>query len=1669
MYFFGQTAVSCIFLMVFISLAGVAQRNSWVKFDQTYYKVLTSQDGIHQITYDQLAQSAFPLDIVNTGNIQLYHRGEEQAIEMVDNGDGRLNAGDYINFYGSRNDGTLDRDLYLAPAAQPHVYHNLYSDTTAYFLTWSPGVSGKRMIRSSGSGAAAVANYHWKEQLILFTTDFSAGRRYPVGGAGATYRSQFDYGEGFTGNRIRNGSAVDFDLEPISFAHRTGPSPRLELMLAGRNEVVHNVEISVGSESNLRTIGTFQFEYFDNYLLTSDLTWSDIPNAGTPRIRVTVTSSVSDQVSVSFIKLRYPEIPDMDGSLNKVFEIEAAGQTQQLTISSTSSGSNVYDISDKNNPGILEATGSGSSISVLLPPSFSNSKLLVNHTPIPAETISRVDFREIDPARYDYLIISHQSLRQPSGNYQDPVKAYAAYRASSQGGGYDTLVVNMDQLYDQFNYGEKSPLAIRYFMEHMLPGNPSYLLLIGKGYNVNFKPHRQDPLTATTFNLVPTAGFPGSDNALTSDLGGSGYLAAVPTGRINARTPLEVAVYLDKLIEMESASFNELWRKRLIHLSGGLTQGELALFKNYVDQFKTVAEGQYFGGQVTTINKQSNEATVLIDIAEEVNQGVSLITFFGHSSTQVTDIEIGKVTDVTLGYNNAGRYPMIFVNGCNAGNIFFTATGFGEDWILAPNKGAIGYLAHTDAGFASNLKRYSDIFYQLAYSDSVFINKPIGNIIQELGRRYLDNVQLDETQIAQVQQEVFQGDPAFSFFPVNRPDYETNNDQVFLQAFDNESINAQVDSFQVGVIARNFGRAINDSLNVTVRRTFSDGQVLTYDSVFFAPVFYQDTLFFTIRTGEQNNFGNNQFEVILDYNQSIEELDETNNTGILSFFIPQGGTVNLNPFDFAIVNQQSQLLTAQASDLLGGNRTFLFEIDTTVQFNSPFKQDHLQTGHGIASWEVSMLPSDSTVYYWRTRFQLPKEGEDTTWTLSSFIYIQNSPEGWSQAQFPQFNSNFTDEGLTRNQFSRRWEFSTTENEVRIVTYGSDHPQSEPANISVTIDGQPFIVSTRLCPQNSLNAIAFDKASTIPYAVLTDGGFDVLDPNRCGRTPQAINTFQEGDINNDLMLDRYLDQVPTGDQVILFSIGTVDYSLWNSTTLGKLAQIGVSSSQIATWQQGEPVIIVGSKGGSAGSAVVIRGDENSSVPLMEQEITLLHTLEGKFENGFILSAKIGPAASWGSLHHHIQSEATDQSTVEVFGITSNGVEQQLFENVTASTLDISGVDPVIYPFLRLKLSVTDAAELTPAQLRRWQVIFDPLPDGVLLFRGNSEKKTKNISLLEGQQLLSNFTFYNYTNKIFSDSLLVRSTLFNREVRTSDIEEIRIAAPEVRDSVSFSLNIDTRDHAGVNDYRVYINPNIIPERLFNNNINDFREYIEVSSDDTHPILDVTFDGIRILDGDIVSPTPIISVLLKDDNQFDLKQDTIGMELFLKQTGADCSNCEFRRINFSSSNVQWTPASEKEDFRIEYQPEPLADGIYTLRVQGQDNSGRKSGSEPYTINFEVVNESTISNFYPYPNPFSTSTRFVFTLTGAEIPDQIKIQIMTVTGKVVREITQDELGLIRIGNNISDYAWDGKDEYGDQLANGVYIYRVLMDRSPDTFKHRETSGDKAFKKGYGKLYLLR
>ncbi|MCK5703517.1 MAG: transporter, partial [Cyclobacteriaceae bacterium] len=1015
-------------------------------------------------------------------------------------------------------------------------------------------------------------------------------------------------------------------------------------------------------------------------------------------------------------------------------------------------------------------------------------------------------------------------------------------------------------------------------------------------------------------------------------------------------------------------------------------------------------------------------------------------------------------------------YPMLIVNGCNAGDMYNTGYGFGEDWIGTPDKGAVGFMAHTGVGYTTRLKRYTDLFYEVALTDSLYLKKGIGDVLKEVGKRFLEKYSTSEINISQVQQMSLQGDPFVSLFGASKPDYEINSDNVFAQSIDGEPINVFTDVFNLGLIVRNFGSTHRDSLKVSISRRLSNGQNYLLDTMVYTPVYYKDTLYFEIETIGIDGFGLNQFTINLDPLNEIDELSETNNQTIFEYFVPLGGTSNIFPANYSIINTKETRLVAHSLDLLMDDRTYIFELDTTNLFNSPYRKQSTVQGRTLAKWSVDLfenLPDkDTVVFYWRSKFAETRPQELDIWNSTSFTYINNGLSGWTMSHFQQFDGNDT-KNIVLNHETREWEFEKFETMINVKTFGKFHPDFDYENVELTINNTQYIFPTRLCTDNSMNLLAFDKSTTVPYLVL--GKPFILDRKNCGRIPQVINNMLNNEIEINLRIEQYIDAMGNGDYVLLFSIGNVTYQTWPASTLAKLGEIGVNASDIQSITDGEPVIILGKKGANPGSATIIKADYSNPTPANEQEIMLDQMINGQSVSGKVSSPKIGPSAGWVSFHQKTQiSElpVTDNYTFNIYGIDNTNREILLFENIQSKDIDLQSIDVSAYPYIRLEMNVVDEVNLTPAQLKNWFVIFDGVPEGVLSYKAGQQ--TVGIEKNEGETHEAIFTFENVSDLDFKDSLAIEYSLFNQNDRKSYIDTLMVKPLNTEESVDISINMETLGKSGKNDVKVFANPFIQAEQNFNNNYINLPDYLIVNKDNTNPILEVTVDGEFIMDGDIVAPSPMIVLRMKDENGTLLKEDTLGVNLYLNEK-CEGKLCDPSRISFSSPNVIWTPATTENDFMVEYQPENLSDGIYTLRAEAADASGNPSGTEPYSVSFEIITESQITNFFPYPNPFSTRTQFVFTLTGSEIPDEIIIQIMTVNGTVVREITQDEIGPIKIGHNKTEYAWDGHDEYGDQLANGVYLYKVKIFNSGKEMKHRGTSADRAFKHGIGKLYLLR
>jgi flagellar hook assembly protein FlgD len=301
--------------------------------------------------------------------------------------------------------------------------------------------------------------------------------------------------------------------------------------------------------------------------------------------------------------------------------------------------------------------------------------------------------------------------------------------------------------------------------------------------------------------------------------------------------------------------------------------------------------------------------------------------------------------------------------------------------------------------------------------------------------------------------------------------------------------------------------------------------------------------------------------------------------------------------------------------------------------------------------------------------------------------------------------------------------------------------------------------------------------------------------------------------------------------------------------------------------------------------------------------------------------------------------------------------------------------------------------------------------------------------------------------------------------------RIKALQPDEMYVDTLNWIVNTTAGTQQFFAEINPLVgqyydQQEQFHFNNI--LQLALQTRADVVNPILDVTFDGIHILDGDLVSATPTIVMSLDDENPYLLLNtvsDTANYRVFLAQP-----NSELLPLYFSNDDISFVPAANSQNkSKVIYTPTFIKDGRYTLQVQAKDRSGNYSGDQEYRINFEVETASTISEVFNYPNPFSTSTRFLFTLSGSEVPDEMKIQIMNISGDIVREIMGDELGTLRIGRNLTEYAWDGRDEFGDPLANGVYLYRVIARLKGNDMEFKSRGGAEFFQKGFGKMYIMR
>ncbi|WP_229253659.1 C25 family cysteine peptidase [Dyadobacter sp. NIV53] len=941
-----------IFFFNFSVAAQTVHGDEWINTNQTYLRIPVTQTGFYKLTSQELEATGLPVSEISAVSFQMFRRGKELSIEANSDESGKLGVNGYISFYGERNDGTLDSSLYLRPAIMPHTYYSLYSDTAAYFLTWrQDGKSGKRITKSLPNSGVKVLNYHFEEVSQLFNSNYFTGNFYPTGSNFDTgsVLSNYDNGEGWTGKDLNNAWQI-IDINTVNPAYDYFGQTEVELVFAGRSAGTHEIELQAGKTGESgRNITKLTIQDYNSLTYRFLLKREDITANGKIAISIHAVEKTGS-ISVSHVKWRYPQKSIFPANNNqKIFHFGNNTETSLWEIGNVENRK-FYDCSDPYNLKEPEQTDHYISVN-------GSTRIIGYKEPLKINKPRLVQFKSLDTLQTDYLIITHPLVRKRIDGV-DPVEAYAAYRASREGGGYRPFIIESEEVFDRFNYGEPGPSGIRNMIGRMFnAGQLKFVFIIGRSI---------DPQTARkmgnarSVDMIPNAGWPGSDLALSMGIEGADtFVPLVPVGRINALNSENVRTYLQKVKAMEAEPASAPWRKNILHLSGGRSRDELAAFRGYVKSFESKVAGSSLNARVQTISKKTDAEVEQFPINVPVNKGIALLTLFGHSGLDVTDIDIGFVSDDKRGYQNHPFYPAVIANGCALGSVFYSTKTISTDWIFSPKNGAVLFLAHTFNGISSSLKHCTDSFYEVL-ADPQFVSEPFGTIQQEAIRRnMLKHPNLSNGITAQ--QMNLHGDPAIRIFPALLPDYTFDSTSIKFSDPSGNKLSIWSDSILIHVGVVNNGRFRKENYEVLLK-SYGTSSVPFIIRSSHKSVAKPDTLTFKMANPFARS-GTFSWEITIDPENKLSEENESNNVFSKQMFLPEGGAFPLLPLPGYVTSSRETDLVAQIP-FERNNKEVVFEWDTTSSFTNAQKII-APVNNFIASHKILIPDTRNQRVFWR--------------------------------------------------------------------------------------------------------------------------------------------------------------------------------------------------------------------------------------------------------------------------------------------------------------------------------------------------------------------------------------------------------------------------------------------------------------------------------------------------------------------------------------------------------------------------------------------------------------------------------------------------------------------------------------------------------------------------------
>jgi hypothetical protein len=1604
-----------LFLLLLLLEGAFSQNYGWITPNKTYLKFSIIDDGIYRINKSDFTQAGIIVNF-DPRSVKVYYKGSQVPIYFEGENDGTFDDADFFDLYASRNYGGLTKTYKenLGNTVVDYItdeYYNLYSDTNTYWVGWD-GNNGLRFPSSP-----LISNTDYPFNYYFDRLHFEKDSTYSTG---ETFNAFFDFryfnnekvsGEGWYWKELGNGGLIspnfslpENPLQNIQCGFKVFAYPNSRDTNYNEHRVILKINSTVVS-----TLFTNDYKKIDTTIpFSSSFFTSGINSISFTYAPFFTNTELVPRMFMDMMEITYPRSFILtDGNIK--FNLKS-GDTNSYKFHikgvNTSNPISIYDATNKfkiTNYAIegdtLSFTGRGNG-------NFEVNNKNITKKPFRTETRQVPDL--VSPSNSaDYILIYNKLFSSQSEQLRSHREAHDVMRA---------VKVSIDDIIDVFNYGIESPEAIRNFLTFAYSSwqqpHPSYVCLLGRG-SLDPKNLITDPYYR---NLIPVYGNPITDGYFVNSITGAfTYTRKLAIGRLPAYTQQEAQDMVTKIIAYDNNT-PEPWWKNFIMITGGGTrneqqqfQSEANLYLNSYILFPPISQ------EVSKIYRNDSAGYVTYNyrdsIRNEINRGGLIVNFIGHAASQ--DWEVGLEDPSTL--SNIGKLPLVLSMTCFTGrNADANFRSFGEKFVYTPDKCAVGFIGSTGWSFSGPGSNYNEYMLQGYSTDSL---RRIGDLLN-----YACSKLLPDSGTFAVKNTIncynLLGDPATKLLLPSSPEFVIFQNDYFISnpyPSVNENINMKIYPKNLGTFA--------DSCKYRFQILRNNQVLIQKDTVKYNFAF-RDTCAFSFIL---DTIGNYSVKVILDPENHYHEKYEDNNVLTFQFPLKNISYLPLKPIDNSIVNENSVIITGLHPQInFNQNAVKIYlQVDTSSAFASPIYETVSNVTGGVATSFLYHLNFQDTskVYFWRTNTSI--NGNFTGWTgYNRFIY-RPSAKYMTDKSFiftkdkAVYDSNITIRTDLEKQFNN---FSST-------------------NLFYNGNGFELKNFTGQLTVRSYGSNLFEASYFIinNFAIFIDGGNNPgLNIVKVKRLTGKYMEFRNFRVFTAQGNDSILNYLNTFDSTQYMMLGNASYTPalpLTQTVKNKIKEFGsIYADSVQSVGAFDTWAFIGYLGAPL-SAVSEQYHNYSSNGIWTPSIASLTHVFLNTSGGFEFT--IGPSHRWKNLSWDEFLYPQTFITFDVTGIKKNEDSTLLFSNAANPFINLDTVNSYIYPSLKIKANIKiDTISGIQSPIFK-SMTLNYTPPAELVPDNNSFIKTDSI-IQEGLPTTISVKYYN-AGYVPANIIINKWTA----VTYSGIKVLKIDTvytPLLVDSSRVSVITFPTDGLK-NKSKTIDTVDIFFESEIAGNNNDYYTFnnfaltnIVIAGDSLPPSIEVTYDGQKIMDGDLIASRPEIKFNFYDDSKltYSLADTT---DIFLKQ---DNKRIYFYENGSVNPLISFIPVNENDlKAVITYHP-VLQEGPHSFVYFGKDKQGNSADS--LTQNVFVSTAFAVRNLYNFPNPMKGETFFTFNLFYDRVPSICKIKIYTVAGRLIKEITAPaNIGFNRI-------YWDGRDNDGESIANGIYLYKLVLQDADKT-----------------------